>query len=44
MKCMVMFQYPIWDMHLGIVKDELIYGSSVRFAFEVEAKERSSLI
>ena len=29
MKCMVMFQYSICDMHFGIMKSELIWGISV---------------
>ena len=29
MKCMVMFQYSICDMHFGIIKSELIMGISV---------------
>ena len=34
MKFMVTFQYPICGMHFGIVKDELINDSFVRFAFK----------
>ena len=30
MKCMVMFQYSICDMHFGIMKSELVLGISVR--------------
>ena len=29
MKCMVMFQFSIFDMHFGIMKSELILGISV---------------
>ena len=29
MKCMAMFQYSMCDMHLGIMKSELILGISV---------------
>ena len=29
MKCMVMFQYSICDMHFGIMKDGLISGISL---------------
>ena len=28
MKCMVMFEYSICDMHFGIMKSELIWGIS----------------
>ena len=28
---MIMFQYSIYDIHFGILRNELIYGFSVRF-------------
>ena len=43
MKCIVMFQYSICDMHFGITKSDLILGISVRIFYVFSNRYSSSI-